>query len=109
MAEETKTPDDEPQSDTAAAVGDGSAGDGMNGAGAADAHSESQEEGGVDTLDTLLAERDALKDQLLRALADVENMRRLSLGPLWGVWLHAPCQCRTFSCHFPLGSNSVSP
>lgn len=76
MAEETKTPDDEPQSDTAAAVGDGSAGDGMNGAGAADAHGESQEDGGVDTLDTLLAERDALKDQLLRALADVENMRR---------------------------------
>ena len=76
MAEETKTPDDEPQSDTAAAVGDGPAGDGMNGAGAADAHGESQEDGGVDTLDTLLAERDALKDQLLRALADVENMRR---------------------------------
>jgi len=32
--------------------------------------------GGDDTLDSLLAERDALKDQLLRALADVENMRR---------------------------------
>ena len=76
MAEETKTPDDESQSDTAAAVGDGPAGDGMNAAGAADAHGESQEDGGVDTLDTLLAERDALKDQLLRALADVENMRR---------------------------------
>ena len=28
------------------------------------------------TFDALIAERDALKDQLLRALADVENMRR---------------------------------
>jgi molecular chaperone GrpE len=29
-----------------------------------------------DTFDALMAERDSLKDQLLRALADVENMRR---------------------------------
>ena len=84
MAEETKTPDNEPQSDAAAGdvpAGDGPAsdglvGDGMNGAATAEAHGESQPDGGVDTLDTLLAERDALKDQLLRALADVENMRR---------------------------------
>lgn len=33
--------------------------------------------GGVDdTFEALVSERDALKDQLLRALADVENMRR---------------------------------
>ncbi|MEC7049227.1 MAG: nucleotide exchange factor GrpE, partial [Pseudomonadota bacterium] len=30
----------------------------------------------ADLFETLVAERDALKDQLLRALADVENMRR---------------------------------
>lgn len=32
--------------------------------------------GDADLFETLVAERDALKDQLLRALADVENMRR---------------------------------
>ena len=32
--------------------------------------------GEADLVETLMAERDALKDQLLRALADVENMRR---------------------------------
>ena len=32
--------------------------------------------GDGDLVETLIAERDALKDQLLRALADVENMRR---------------------------------
>ena len=31
---------------------------------------------GLDPLEMLMAERDSLKDQLLRALADVENMRR---------------------------------
>ena len=34
------------------------------------------EVGDADLVETLIAERDALKDQLLRALADVENMRR---------------------------------
>ena len=34
------------------------------------------EVGDADLVKTLIAERDALKDQLLRALADVENMRR---------------------------------
>jgi len=34
------------------------------------------ESGDADLVETLIAERDALKDQLLRALADVENMRR---------------------------------
>ena len=34
------------------------------------------ESGDTDLFETLVAERDALKDQLLRALADVENMRR---------------------------------
>lgn len=34
------------------------------------------EPGDGDLVETLIAERDALKDQLLRALADVENMRR---------------------------------
>ena len=34
------------------------------------------ESGDADLFETLVAERDALKDQLLRALADVENMRR---------------------------------
>ena len=33
-------------------------------------------EGGDDQLEMLMAERESLKDQLLRALADVENMRR---------------------------------
>ena len=47
-----------------------------NGTGSAEAAGESGSDGGEDTLDALLAERDALKDQLLRALADVENMRR---------------------------------
>ena len=31
---------------------------------------------GLDPVEALIAERDSLKDQLLRALADVENMRR---------------------------------
>ena len=34
------------------------------------------EESGLDPVEALIAERDSLKDQLLRALADVENMRR---------------------------------
>lgn len=41
-----------------------------------DGDASSQDEGSVDPFDALLAERDSLKDQLLRALADVENMRR---------------------------------
>ena len=36
----------------------------------------SDEESGLDPVEALIAERDSLKDQLLRALADVENMRR---------------------------------
>ena len=34
------------------------------------------DEAGLDPVEALIAERDSLKDQLLRALADVENMRR---------------------------------
>lgn len=34
------------------------------------------EKSGLDPVEALIAERDSLKDQLLRALADVENMRR---------------------------------
>ena len=34
------------------------------------------EEPGLDPVEALIAERDSLKDHLLRALADVENMRR---------------------------------
>ena len=34
------------------------------------------EDAGLDPIEALIAERDSLKDQLLRALADVENMRR---------------------------------
>ncbi|MGC6452980.1 MAG: nucleotide exchange factor GrpE [Candidatus Puniceispirillaceae bacterium] len=83
MAEETKTPDEEASNDAAAPAGDEAvaAGDEAVAAASQDngdaaATGESQPDGGEDTLDTLLAERDALKDQLLRALADVENMRR---------------------------------
>lgn len=36
----------------------------------------SEADGGDDAFEALIAERDALKDQLLRALADTENMRR---------------------------------
>lgn len=76
MAEDTKTPEDEAQTDPAAA-GEGTAGnEEAKGAAAADAQGESASDVDDDTLDSLLAERDALKDQLLRALADVENMRR---------------------------------
>ena len=76
MAEDTKTPEDTAQSDAAPAP-EGMAGtEDANSAAPADAQGESQPDGGDGTLDSLLAERDALKDQLLRALADVENMRR---------------------------------
>ena len=75
MAEDTKIPEGDVQTDAAPAAEQAPAGDEMSAA-AAEPHSESQPDGGVDTLDALLAERDALKDQLLRALADVENMRR---------------------------------
>ena len=34
------------------------------------------DDAGLDPVEALIAERDSLKDQLLRALADVENMRR---------------------------------
>ena len=51
--------------------------------GAADAAPEGEsattagdEEPSLDPVEALIAERDSLKDQLLRALADVENMRR---------------------------------
>ena len=37
---------------------------------------ETDDISGDETFDALIAERDSLKDQLLRALADVENMRR---------------------------------
>ena len=76
MAEDNKTPEDETQSAAAAAASDMAEADAANGAGGVEAAGESGAEGGEDTLDALLAERDALKDQLLRALADVENMSR---------------------------------
>lgn len=76
MAEDTKSPESEAQTDAAPTAEQAPGGDEMNGVAAAEPHGESQPDGGVDTLDALLAERDALKDQLLRALADVENMRR---------------------------------
>ena len=86
MAEDTTTPQDEDNKQAAETASEGraSAADAeavagpepsesqTGGAGAGDAGAG----GGDDTLETLLAERDALKDQLLRALADVENMRR---------------------------------
>lgn len=76
MAEDNKTTEDETQSAAAAAASDMAEADVANGTGSAEAAGESGSDGGEDTLDALLAERDALKDQLLRALADVENMRR---------------------------------
>ena len=42
----------------------------------ASATTAGDKEPGLDTVEVLIAERDSLKDQLLRALADVENMRR---------------------------------
>ena len=53
-------------------------------AGTAHAHSApdgesapmADDDAGLDPVEALIAERDSLKDQLLRALADVENMRR---------------------------------
>ena len=76
MAEDNKTTEDETQSAAAAAASDMAEADVANGTGSAEAAGEVGSDGGEDTLDALLAERDALKDQLLRALADVENMRR---------------------------------
>lgn len=76
MAEDNKTTEDETQSAAAAAASDMAEADVANGTGSAEAAGESGSDGGEDTLDALLVERDALKDQLLRALADVENMRR---------------------------------
>ena len=76
MAEDNKTTEDETQSAAAAAASDMAEADVANGTGSAEAAGELGSDGGEDTLDALLAERDALKDQLLRALADVENMRR---------------------------------
>ena len=40
------------------------------------ATTDGEEEPGLDPVEALITERDSLKDQLLRALADVENMRR---------------------------------
>ena len=76
MAEDNQTTEDETQSAGAAAASDMAEADVANGTGSAEAAGESGSDGGEDTLDALFAERDALKDQLLRALADVENMRR---------------------------------
>ena len=76
MAEDTKTPEDTTQCDAGPAPEGMSGTEDANSAAPADAQGESQPDGGDGTLDALLAERDALKDQLLRALADVENMRR---------------------------------
>ena len=78
MAEETKKDDDAgtmPDAPTTGADAPETAG--------ADAAPEAvsattagDEESGLDPVEALIAERDSLKDQLLRALADVENMRR---------------------------------
>lgn len=76
MAEDNKTPGEDAQSDPAAADSTAAGNDETTSDAAAATNGESQPDGGDDTLDTLLAERDSLKDQLLRALADVENMRR---------------------------------
>ena len=83
---------DKAEGAAAAADGDAPDNDPMAGAGAPDGESAAEstdasssgqvdaaaalDPGDADLVETLVAERDALKDQLLRALADVENMRR---------------------------------
>ena len=83
MAEETKQHEDAETDSTAdQAAGTADVAGVPQDAAAAEA-GESQTDGsdaadgeGLDPIEMLLAERDSLKDQLLRALADVENMRR---------------------------------
>jgi len=71
----------------AAAISDDDLQDAINNAAASDAETENtapeqtsdaEASQDADPLTTMTAERDALKDQLLRALADTENMRRRS-------------------------------
>lgn len=83
MAEETKQHEGagpETNTEAAAAAGDPVTMKGEDMAADAGesqaADAEGQDGEGLDPLDSLMAERDSLKDQLLRALADVENMRR---------------------------------
>jgi len=76
MAEDKMTPEEEAASDVAATNDATTGSAAARDSDAAADKAESQPEGGAETPDSLLAERDALKDQLLRALADVENMRR---------------------------------
>lgn len=83
MAEETKQHEDadtDPSTDKVAGTADVA---GVPQDAAAAEAGESQTDGsdaadgeGLDPIEMLMAERDSLKDQLLRALADVENMRR---------------------------------
>ena len=78
MAEKTKKDKDAETRPEAPAVsadapeiaGDDAALEGGSASAAGDA------DAGLDPVEALIAERDSLKDQLLRALADVENMRR---------------------------------
>ena len=71
----------------AASISDDDLQDAINNAAASDAETENtapeqtsdaEASQDADPLTTMTAERDALKDQLLRALADTENMRRRS-------------------------------
>jgi len=71
----------------ASAISDDDLQDAINNAAASDAETENtapeqisdaEASQGADPLTAMTAERDALKDQLLRALADTENMRRRS-------------------------------
>ena len=78
MAEETKNDEDAKTVTEAPAAGTDAAetasvdvaSEGESAATAGDADAD------LDPVEALIAERDSLKDQLLRALADVENMRR---------------------------------
>ena len=77
MAEETKQDED---ADTKAQASAEEPATGQAGhpddAGDESAVADGEEASGLDPVEALIAERDTLKDQLLRALADVENMRR---------------------------------
>ena len=78
MGEETKKDDDAgPMSEAPATGADASETVGADAVPEGEsAMTAGDEEPGLDPVEALIAERDSLKDQLLRALADVENMRR---------------------------------
>ena len=78
MAEETKK-DEDAEKLSEAPAGDTVAAGTAHADAATEGESEKMaddDETGLDPVEALIAERDSLKDQLLRALADVENMRR---------------------------------